>query len=258
MLDSNNVGGGSGDLRRRWDIGVRTWRATSAPSSCVASAVLLPCLWNMGVELQHLPSLEPCRSVSLRTERGCPHCYVRHDFSVPTSSAWRSSPSRREVFGSPLSHMSYHLAKVTNVPEIWVLPRSSNTSARHPVSVRTFISVPAKCLTIFQTRLKNSPHWLWIIVIFQSLYKVICKETKLFYQADRYSKLRVLNKHGNTPVKSNKFKLNEISICLQCISLWHFLYCHGALIKFFKMQRKCLWGQRPDSVPLWPRRHYST
>lgn len=42
------------------------------------------------------------------------------------------------------------------------------------------------------------------------------------------------NKHSNTSVKSNNFTINEIPICLQCISRWHFPHCNSALIKFLK------------------------
>lgn len=42
------------------------------------------------------------------------------------------------------------------------------------------------------------------------------------------------NKHSNTSVKSNNFTINEIPICLQCISHWHFPHCNRALIKFLK------------------------
>lgn len=161
--------------------------------------------------------------------------------SRPTLCVWRRNRSSRRV--TSILYLRAH-------PTLWPNPQKSHEDEfynKFPMprqdiqEARASLSEhKAKCLPIFKTLLKNSPHLMWILVVFQSLYKVICKETKLFYQADRYSKLLVLNKHGNTSVKSNKFKLNEISICLQCISLWHFLYCHGALIKFFKMQRKCL------------------
>lgn len=42
------------------------------------------------------------------------------------------------------------------------------------------------------------------------------------------------NNHSNTSVKSNNFTINEIPICLQCISRWHFPHCNSALIKFLK------------------------
>lgn len=159
--------------------------------------------------------------------------------SVPTASV-QGGKSRRNVAASLLLRASYNLAKFTESPvntSSRTNPQNLEKTSQKCVEVNRS---PSQRLILFKTLTKNSPHLLEIIVIFQSLYKILCKETKLFSQADRYSKLLALNKHSNTSVKSNKFKLNEISICLQCISLWHFLYCHGALIKFFKMQRKCL------------------
>lgn len=202
---------------------------------------LPPALW-----LLHLPLLV-CKSSGSNSTISLPWTAALtepmsllpcHHSCVPTSAVcWRNSPSRRNTF-SPLLHTStiWQNSQKSQKYELNSGPHLPQEDIRE---VFGSLSEP-KCLTIFETLVQNSPHSLWITVVFQSLYKVMCKETKLFYQADRYSKLLVLNKHGNTSVKSNKFKLNEISICLQCISLWHFLYCHGALIKFFKMQRKCL------------------
>lgn len=51
---------------------------------------------------------------------------------------------------------------------------------------------------------------------------------------DRSVPLPALNKHSNTSVKSNNFTINEIPICLQSISRWHFPHCKSALIKFLK------------------------
>lgn len=51
---------------------------------------------------------------------------------------------------------------------------------------------------------------------------------------DRSVPLPALNKHSNTSVKSNNFTINEIPICLQSISRWHFPHCNSALIKFLK------------------------
>lgn len=170
-----------------------------------------------------------------------PSVLTCHPSPMPTSCLWRrDSSSRRVTFNSPIWSPSHHLAKLTEVLVRWALQLAPIPRQDIQEGCGSLSEHKAKGLPVFKTLLKNSPHLIWIIVVFQSLCKVICKETKLFYQADRYSKLLVLNKHGNTSVKSNKFKLNEISICLQCISLWHFLYCHGALIKFFKMQRKYL------------------
>lgn len=55
-----------------------------------------------------------------------------------------------------------------------------------------------------------------------------------------------LNKHSNTSVKSNNFTINEIPICLQCISRWHFPHCNSALIKFLKCKNA---SKRLKTIP---------
>lgn len=156
------------------------------PTSPVTSWSPLPCLQNFWAELGHLSSLPPAAPfLHWPTWRTSP-LLAFHRPSLPTSGVWsrkQSQQERRFQFSlfAPIIPFGQTRQKA---PQIWVLPLTPNTLTRYSGSGWKFLRAQGQCLTIFKTLLKNSPShegWLWIIVVFQSLYKVICKETKLFY-----------------------------------------------------------------------------
>lgn len=149
MLETNSSGGGTMVAKTWGKASLRSWHRSWDLNGyfCHSQAVWpLDLLFHV---VKHLDwtipssfpkSLQFCFSIDWTW---CiPHRYSLTFplSSVPTSWVWRgSSPSRRDIFNSPVLHTPHHLVKLTKVPSTRALQLSSNPFTRHSGHARKFL-----------------------------------------------------------------------------------------------------------------------
>lgn len=144
------------------------------------------------------------------------HCVKQRWWDAVKISAWMLSTAKRlwSCSFSPLTRSSIFLQGPPRGD--FVLANSSARCSLFPLSTfATFLPFQLK------RRSLNFQRIAWD-------KRQDCRPDRHAFHSPAY------NKHSNTSVKSNNFTINEIPICLQCISRWHFPHCNSALIKFLK------------------------